>query len=58
MNNHPIHSKDADTSCTWLCLSAGNRSNKDNREIEKALDNLNCRKPKLVPYVDMIARVK
>ena len=37
---HPIHSKDADTCCRWLCESAGIRTNRDNEELAKALGNL------------------
>lgn len=58
MNNHPIHSKNDDVCCRWLALTAGNYSRHDEKEIEKALENLNCRKPKMLPYVDMLARVK
>jgi len=54
---HPIHGKD-DTACAWLCLHAGHMSRHDEREIELALENLNCQKPKQVPFINMIARVK
>ena len=58
MNTHPVHSKDPDVVCRWICESAGNRSYNDNLQIQIALDNLNLQKVKPVPFVDMIKRVK
>lgn len=58
MNNHPIHSSNDDIACSWLCSHAGQLSNQDERQLELALVNLNCQKPKQVPFINMIARVK
>lgn len=35
--SHPIHGSD-DTACRWLCLSAGQRTKRDEADITKALD--------------------
>lgn len=40
MNAHPIHAQDADVGCRWLCMSAGQRTPRDNAEIARALDHL------------------
>lgn len=37
---HPIHSKDPDECCRFLCLSAGNRTKRDNEAIADALEAL------------------
>lgn len=57
MKSHPIHCKDADVGCAWLCASAGNRSNADNAAFAEAL-SLFCGHTKKLPYVDMLQRVK
>jgi len=54
---HSIHGKD-DTACQWLCLAAGKFNLKDEIEMQIALQNLNCQKPKQLPFVNMIGRVK
>lgn len=37
---HPIHAKDADTGCRWLCLNAGIMTKRDEAELAEALRNL------------------
>ena len=37
---HPIHAKDPDVGCRWLCESAGQRAARDNRELMDALQAL------------------
>lgn len=56
---HPIHSRNADTACRWLCTSAGQRTAKDELEIAEALRHLPfCGHPIKVPEIDMLSRVK
>jgi len=56
---HPIHSRDADKACRWLCLSAGQRTAKDDLEIAEALRGLPfCGQAIKVPEIDMLGRVK
>lgn len=38
--SHPIHAKDADVGCRWLCLMAGQRTREDEIEVAKALQAL------------------
>ena len=40
MRSHPIHAKEADVCCRWLCESAGQRTPADEREILAALEAL------------------
>lgn len=59
MKPHPIHAKNEDIGCRWLCMCSGNMSANDRAAVRKAMDNLPFRcKPLNVPEVNMIARVK
>lgn len=37
MSAHPIHAKDPDIGCRWLCMSYDRRTRADDEEIRKAL---------------------
>ena len=38
--SHPIHSRNEDVACRWLCEHAGILTRKDEREVAEALQNL------------------
>lgn len=49
IGGHPIHSKDPDVCCAWLCLSAGQRTRADNEALVEALEALPFRGKSLAP---------
>ena len=56
---HPIHAKNEDTACRWLCLCGASMTAQDREEVRKALQELPFQGMALrVPEVDMLARVK
>lgn len=46
---HPIHSKNPDEGCRFLCLSAGQRTKRDNEAIADALEALPFQGKPLAP---------
>lgn len=59
MKTHPIHAKNEDIGCRWLCLCGASMTAQDREEVCKALQELPFQgRPVKVPEVDMLARVK
>jgi len=59
MKTHPIHSRNEDTACAWLCAKAGRMTSQDEQELAKEIEQLPFRgHPFKLPQINMIERVK
>lgn len=59
MKPHPIHAKNEDIGCRWLCFCGANMTVQDREEVRRAIQELPFQgRPQSVPEVDMLARVK